>query len=113
MTVQLGLRLRVVLSHAIYTKLLRMKVGVDASSDDDPQARKGDPAGRMNSKQNILGFQSNMIYVIFTSLIIIIDLVGTDVDAITAALPSFIQLLAVPFKLVVSLTYLYVLLGWR
>jgi hypothetical protein len=41
------------------------------------------------------------------------DLIGTDIDVITTSLPSVVQLMAVPFKFVVSLVYLYVLLGWR
>ncbi|KAI5477473.1 ABC transporter [Pseudohyphozyma bogoriensis] len=40
------------------------------------------------------------------------NLVGTDIDVLTSSLGSFIQLLGVPPKLVVSLLGLYLLLGW-
>ena len=40
------------------------------------------------------------------------DLVGTDIDTITSSLPTGLQLYAVLPKLVVSIIFLYVLLGW-
>lgn len=40
------------------------------------------------------------------------DLVGTDIDTITSSLPTALQLYAVLPKLVVSIVFLYVLLGW-
>lgn len=40
------------------------------------------------------------------------DLVGTDIDTITSSLPSTLQLFGVAPKLIVSLAFLYVLLGW-
>lgn len=84
---QLGLRLRSLIGHAVYAKLLRMKVGARIGGDD-AQDSSGDTVGRAN------------------------NLVGTDIDTITLSLQSFLQLLAVPFKLIVSLIYLYVLLSW-
>lgn len=41
-----------------------------------------------------------------------LDLVGTDIDTITSSLPTALQLYAVLPKLVVSIAFLYVLLGW-
>ncbi|GAA94481.1 uncharacterized protein L969DRAFT_83963 [Mixia osmundae IAM 14324] len=95
MIAQMGLRLRALLSHAILTKVLRMRSGGSAASDnktdDGSEAEataSGDTTGRVN------------------------NLVGTDIDVITASLETSLQLLAVPFKIVVSLVYLYFLLGW-
>ena len=39
------------------------------------------------------------------------NLVSTDIDTITSSLETSLQLLAIPFKLVVALIYLYILLG--
>ncbi|GAA5982978.1 hypothetical protein JCM11641_006904 [Rhodosporidiobolus odoratus] len=40
------------------------------------------------------------------------NLVGTDIDTITSSLPTFLQLLSIPPKLIISLLALYLLLGW-
>ncbi|GAA6051563.1 hypothetical protein JCM3770_003474 [Rhodotorula araucariae] len=74
---QLGLRLRALLGHAVFAKVLRIKAG---------------GGGRKGQQED--------------------DLVGTDIDTITSSLPSTLQLFGVVPKLVVSLGFLYVLLGW-
>ncbi|GAA5982504.1 hypothetical protein JCM10908_006676 [Rhodotorula pacifica] len=88
---QLGLRLRAILGHAIYAKLLRIKAGGGSSKqgEEDKKNSGGSQAvGRVN------------------------NLVGTDIDTITSSLPTALQLYAVLPKLIVSIAFLYVLLGW-
>ncbi|KAM0789886.1 hypothetical protein ACM66B_006730 [Microbotryomycetes sp. NB124-2] len=88
---QIGLRLRSLLGHAVYAKLLRIKAGGGGSKDDDE--------GGMSSGGNeAIGRVNN--------------LVGTDIDVITSSLTTALQLFGVLPKLVVSLIFLYFLLGW-
>lgn len=91
---QLGLRLRAVLGHAIYAKLLRIKAGGGSSK----QGEEGDEERKNSGGSQAVGRVNN--------------LVGTDIDTITSSLPTGLQLYAVLPKLVVSIIFLYVLLGW-
>ncbi|GAA5884595.1 hypothetical protein JCM3774_004798 [Rhodotorula dairenensis] len=91
---QLGLRLRAILGHAIYAKLLRIKAGGGSSK---PSA-DGDEEKKNSGGSQAVGRVNN--------------LVGTDIDTITSSLPTALQLYAVLPKLVVSIAFLYVLLGW-
>ncbi|KAJ8291463.1 ATP-dependent bile acid permease [Rhodotorula toruloides] len=92
----LGLRLRAVLGHAIYAKLLRIKAG----GGSEKHAEKGKPSKQTSGAggSEAVGRVNN--------------LVGTDIDGITSSLASALQLLGVLPKLVVSLVFLYFLLGW-
>ncbi|GAA6057830.1 hypothetical protein NBRC10513_001157 [Rhodotorula toruloides] len=93
---QLGLRLRALLGHAIYAKLLRIKAG----GGSEKHAEKGKSSKKTSGAggSEAVGRVNN--------------LVGTDIDGITSSLPSALQLLGVLPKLVVSLVFLYFLLGW-
>ncbi|KAK4054059.1 hypothetical protein OIO90_003704 [Microbotryomycetes sp. JL221] len=97
---QIGLRLRSLLGHAVYAKLLRVKAGGGGSKqDDEGQQDEEEGGGAMSSGGNeAIGRVNN--------------LVGTDIDVITSSLTTALQLFGVLPKLVVSLVFLYVLLGW-
>ena len=84
----LGLRLRALLGEAVFAKTLRMRQGGGTSGSDD---KTDDGAPSLGNANN---------------------LVSTDIDTITSSLETSLQLLAIPFKLIVALIYLYVLLGW-
>ncbi|KAK4046142.1 hypothetical protein OIV83_006313 [Microbotryomycetes sp. JL201] len=88
---QIGLRLRCILGHAVYAKLLRVKAGGGGSKNDDEEA-VGSGGNEAIGKVN--------------------NLVGTDIDVITSSLTTALQLFGVLPKLVVSLIFLYFLLGW-
>ncbi|BGP58401.1 hypothetical protein JCM8202_001904 [Rhodotorula sphaerocarpa] len=94
---QLGLRLRAILGHAIYSKLMRIKAGGGSTR----QAEQGD-----NGKKSEGGGGGS------EAVGRVNNLVGTDIDTITSSLPTALQLYAVLPKLVVSIAFLYVLLGW-
>jgi hypothetical protein len=120
---QIGLRLRVLLAHAVYSKLLRMKEGGGGRAKKQPAEEAGDETsddGHRQDSEETTGTVNSMLrpssscrQMLRDTHAFSLDLVGTDIDVITTSLPSVVQLLAVPFKLVVSLVYLYVLLGWR
>jgi ABC-type multidrug transport system fused ATPase/permease subunit len=97
---QLGLRLRALLRHAIYAKLLRIKAG----GGSEKHAEKG-TADEQESAETTSGGGSEAVGRVN-------NLAGTDIDTITSSLPSALQLFGVLPKLVVSLVFLYFLLGW-
>ena len=72
----------------MFAKTLRMRQGGGTSSADDDEDDDAPSLGNAN------------------------NLVSTDIDTITSSLETSLQLLAIPFKLIVALIYLYVLLGW-
>ncbi|GAA6017471.1 hypothetical protein JCM10207_008238 [Rhodosporidiobolus poonsookiae] len=113
---QLGLRLRALLGHAIYAKLLRIKAG-GGGDKEDGEEEDGEEGGEANGKANGDGKKKgkkagggggggN------EAVGRVNNLVGTDVDTITSSLPPALQLFGVLPKLVVSLIFLYFLLGW-
>ncbi|BGP27903.1 hypothetical protein JCM10295v2_006890 [Rhodotorula toruloides] len=96
---QLGLRLRALLGHAIYAKLLRIKSGGGSEKDSEKSKQDAPETGHVGAGgREAVGRVNN--------------LVGTDIDTITSSLPSALQLFGVLPKLVVSLVFLYFLLGW-
>ncbi|GAA5868025.1 hypothetical protein JCM8547_000783 [Rhodosporidiobolus lusitaniae] len=113
---QLGLRLRALLGHAVYAKLLRVMAGGGGEKDKEEEAEEngqangmaenvkggGKPKGRKKGGaaggNEAIGRVNNIV--------------GTDIDTITSSLPSSLQLYGVLPKLVISLVGLYILLGW-
>ncbi|BGP51975.1 hypothetical protein JCM10450v2_007935 [Rhodotorula kratochvilovae] len=127
---QLGLRLRALLGHAVFAKVLRIKAGGGGRKDAQEGAEAngngaaaGEADGEVNGTANVKvngtangkgrakkgksgGGGGN------EAIGRVNNLVGTDIDTITSSLPSTLQLFGVVPKLVVSLAFLYVLLGW-
>ncbi|GAA5830407.1 hypothetical protein JCM3766R1_002706 [Sporobolomyces carnicolor] len=93
---QLGLRLRAILGAAVFDKLMRVKAGGGGSKEDDEA--KGKQAGGGGGGAEAVGRVNN--------------LVGTDVDVITSSLTPALELFGIVPKLLVSLIFLYFLLGW-
>ncbi|BGP20499.1 hypothetical protein JCM10213_007656 [Rhodosporidiobolus nylandii] len=111
---QLGLRLRALLGHAVYAKLLRvMAGGGGAGGGEGEEDGKADgEGGGKKKKEKGKGKQEGAAAGGNEAVGRVNNLVGTDVDTITSALPSALQLFGVLPKLVISLIALYFLLGW-
>ncbi|GAA5896044.1 hypothetical protein JCM5296_006227 [Sporobolomyces johnsonii] len=119
---QLGLRLRSILGSAVFEKLMRVKAGGGGNKEDGEDENEGDETngeqqGNGNGQQNgkkggkekkkegggaggaeAVGRVNN--------------LVGTDVDVITSSLTPALELFGIFPKLIVSLVFLWFLLGW-
>ncbi|GAA6039810.1 hypothetical protein JCM8097_004230 [Rhodosporidiobolus ruineniae] len=106
---QLGLRIRALLGHAVYAKLLRVKAGGGGMKDEKEgeEQKQGDGNGKKDEKKGKSGSGGGNEAVGRVN-----NLVGTDVDTITSSLPSTLQLYGVLPKLIISLIGLYLLLGW-
>lgn len=102
----------------MYGKLLKVKAGGGGSKEDDEEDEEDDggreegvggaeAVGRVNSESVERFYRSHELTPYQPT-----DLVGTDIDVISSSLNISLQLFSVPFKLIVSLVALYILLGW-
>ncbi|GAA5966329.1 hypothetical protein JCM21900_003097 [Sporobolomyces salmonicolor] len=112
---QLGLRLRSLLGSAIFEKLMRVKAGGGGNKDDgedegdetneEQQVNgNGQPSGKKKKESGGPGGAEAVGRVN--------NLVGTDVDVITSTLTPALELFGIFPKLIVSLIFLWFLLGW-
>ncbi|GAA5842760.1 hypothetical protein JCM9279_003979 [Rhodotorula babjevae] len=124
---QLGLRLRALLGHAVFAKVLRIKAGgggrkaegqesegegQGGSSEGEDGEANGEASGKGKGKGKSAGKKGKGGGGGNEAIGRVNNLVGTDIDTITSSLPSTLQLFGVAPKLIVSLAFLYVLLGW-
>ncbi|SCV74803.1 BQ2448_7832 [Microbotryum intermedium] len=115
---EIGLRLRGLLGHALFEKLLRVKAGGGGSKEDGEDA---DDGGEEDEEVTEDGASTDSASPPASSgsksggseaVGRVNNLVGTDIDVITSSLTTSLQLFGVFPKLVVSLLFLYFLLGW-
>ncbi|GJN94069.1 hypothetical protein Rhopal_007133-T1 [Rhodotorula paludigena] len=115
---QLGLRLRALLGHAVYAKLLRVKAGgggkkSEGDGEAESEPRENGKNGQANGNSGAKGKKKGGSAGGGNEAIgRVNNLVGTDIDTITGSLPSTLQLFGCIPKLVVSIVFLYFLLGW-
>ncbi|GAA5895640.1 hypothetical protein JCM8208_005288 [Rhodotorula glutinis] len=126
---QLGLRLRALLGHAVFAKVLRIKAGGGGrkaegqegegqgedggrESEEMDSGANGEAGGKDKGKGKSTGKKGKGGGGGNEAIGRVNNLVGTDIDTITSSLPSTLQLFGVAPKLIVSLAFLYVLLGW-
>ncbi|SCZ98055.1 BZ3500_MvSof-1268-A1-R1_Chr3-3g06545 [Microbotryum saponariae] len=115
---EIGLRLRGLLGHAVFEKLLRVKAGgggskedgEDVDDEDEPDEEVTEDGASTDSAPSPTssGSKSGGSEAVGR----VNNLVGTDIDVITSSLTTSLQLFGVLPKLFVSLLFLYFLLGW-
>ncbi|GAA5962699.1 hypothetical protein JCM3765_006170 [Sporobolomyces pararoseus] len=107
---QLGLRLRSLLGVAVFEKLMRVKAGGGGNKEDGEEGESAngkDTHTKKGTKQGNSGGGGGAEAVGRVN-----NLVGTDVDVITSSLTPALELFGIVPKLLVSLIFLYFLLGW-
>ena len=85
----------------------KLEAGRRGRGGPEEQRRQSSRRQSQQSVTPIAGALDSLLTLLFET-----DLVGTDIDTITSSLPTGLQLYAVLPKLVVSIIFLYVLLGW-
>ncbi|GAA5992543.1 hypothetical protein JCM5350_008275 [Sporobolomyces pararoseus] len=111
---QLGLRLRSLLGVAVFEKLMRVKAGGGGNKEDGEERdiRNGKDAHAKKSKNQSGSDGGGGGGGGAEAVGRVNNLVGTDVDVITSSLTPALELFGIVPKLMVSLIFLYFLLGW-
>ncbi|GAA5941205.1 uncharacterized protein JCM15063_006399 [Sporobolomyces koalae] len=105
---QLGLRLRALLGVAVFEKLMQVKAGGGGSKSDDHEGQSSNGNGKDKTDHAKSSGSAGGGEAVGR----VNNLVGTDVDVITSSLTPALELFGIVPKLLVSLIFLYFLLGW-